>query len=60
MKLLILFIAFLFTTQSLVCKSQIRTPHPVGSIKTQLSKCDESVSADTLEETTLVIYRSGV
>ncbi len=60
MKLLILFIAFLFSTQSLVCKSQIRTSQPVGSIQTQPTKCGEASSVNTSEQTTLVIYRSGV
>ena len=60
MKLLILFIAFVFTTQLLVCKSQIRTPQPVGSIQTQQSKCGEATSVGTSDETALVIYRSGV
>ncbi len=60
MKLLILFIAFVLTTHSLVCKAQIRTLQPVGNIKTQLTQGDEIASVKTQMETDLVIYRPGV
>ena len=60
MKLLILFIAFVLSAHSLVCKSQIRTARSVGGTENQVTKSQNAIaSKDKPESTSLVIYRPG-